>query len=40
LSTKTIVGDSSIMPTVASDNTNGACIMIGELCADLMLAAR
>jgi choline dehydrogenase len=34
------VADALITPTVVSDNTNAACTMIGEKCAEIMLAAR
>jgi choline dehydrogenase len=33
------VADGSIMPTLISGNTNGPCMMIGEKCSDLVLAA-
>lgn len=32
------VADASIMPNVIGGNTNAACMMIGERCADLLLA--
>ena len=31
------IADASIMPTLISGNTNAACMMIGERCADFIM---
>ena len=31
------IADASIMPTLISGNTNAACMMIGERCADFII---
>jgi choline dehydrogenase len=33
------IADGSIMPAITSGNTNAACIMIGERCADFLAKA-
>jgi choline dehydrogenase len=33
------VADASVMPAVTSGNTNAATLMIGERCAEFVLAA-
>ena len=30
------IADGSVMPTILAGNTNAACIMIGERCADFI----
>ncbi len=33
------IADGSVMPAITSGNTNAVCMMIGERCADMMLAS-
>ncbi len=34
------IADASVFPTITSGNTNAACIMVGERCADFILNSR
>ena len=34
------VADASVMPLIVSGNTAAACMMIGEKCADMVIASR